>query len=346
MNFVQVPFTVKDSKNVLMPGLTWRDIQVYENGYRQRIANFTADPFPLSVALVIDQSLPFDTMTKVNNALGAMTGAFTPYDEVAVFTYNNGPKKQTDFTGAQSARLAAVLEQSKTTGREAYMEMGGPLSNNININNGANSYIDPNTNSSHGTQPFNQQNVPKEVHTLNDAILAAGAALSKAAPGRRRIIYVISDGKEYGSKAKFGDVRKYLQTNQISVWATLVGDSSVPGLAFMDRMHLPLMMRDNILPLYASATGGQTNSGYRTPTIETSFQKITEEVRTMYTVGFYSREPFLDGKYRTLEVRVLGHGEKLTIITKPGYFPMATAVAPPRGQAAVSGAARRADTDI
>ena len=80
-NFVQVPFTVKDSKGVLMPGLNWRDIQVYENGYRQRIAVFTVDPFPLSVALVIDQSLSFQTMTKVNNALGALQGAFTPYDE-------------------------------------------------------------------------------------------------------------------------------------------------------------------------------------------------------------------------------------------------------------------------
>ena len=97
VNFVQVPFTVKDSKGVLMPGLNWRDIQVFENGYRQRIAVFTVDPFPLSVALVIDQSLPFQTMTKVNNALGAMQGAFTPYDEVAVFTYNNGPKVQTDL---------------------------------------------------------------------------------------------------------------------------------------------------------------------------------------------------------------------------------------------------------
>ena len=329
-NFVQVPFTVKDSKGVLMPGLNWRDIQVYENGYRQRIAVFTVDPFPLSVALVIDQSLPFQTMTKVNNALGAMQGAFTPYDEVAVFTYNNGPKEQTKFTAAQSARLAAVLEQSKASGRDGLLpgSQTGPLANNINVNNGALSYIDPNTNSSHGTQPFNQQNAPKEVHTLNDAILAAGAALQKTAPGRRRIIYVISDGKEYGSTAKFGDVRKYLQTNQISVWATLVGESSVPGMGFVDRVHLPLMMRDNILPQYCAATGGQTNTAFRTPTIETSFQKITEEVRTMYTVGYYSREPFLDGRYRTLEVRVLNHGDKLNIIAKPGYFPTASATAP------------------
>ena len=88
------------------------------------------------------------------------------------------------------------------------------------------------------------------------------------------------------------------------------------------------MMRDNILPQYCAATGGQANTAFRTPTIETSFQKITEEVRTMYTVGYYSREPFLDGRYRTLEVRVLNHGDKLNIIAKPGYFPTASATTP------------------
>ena len=183
-NFVEVPFTVKDSKDRLVPGLTWRDVRVYENGLRQQMALFTVDPFPLSVALVIDQSMTYDNMTKVNNALGALQGAFAPYDEIAVFTYNNGPRMQTDFTAAQSARLGAVLERSKSTGREGAMAYtSGPLSQNINLNGGAQSYIDPNTNSTHGTSLSNTLNVPKEVHTLNDAILAAATHLSKTRPG-------------------------------------------------------------------------------------------------------------------------------------------------------------------
>jgi VWFA-related protein len=274
--------------------------------------------------------MPFDTMAKVNNALGAMQGAFAPYDEIAVFTYNNGPKMQTDFTAAQGARLGAVLERSKSPGREAAMNYtSGPLSQNININEGAQSHIDPNTNASHGTQLTNTLNVPKEVHTLNDAILAAGASLSKVPRGRRRIIYVISDGKEYGSTAKYKDVVRYLQENKIAVWGTLVGDSSVPGLGFMDRIHLPLTMRDNILPLYTGATGGLTDPEFRTKGIENSFAKITEEVRTQYTVGYYSHESFLDGKYRTLEVRIMR--PNLSVYAKPGYFPTAAdaGTAPP-----------------
>jgi VWFA-related protein len=326
-NFVEVPFTVKDKKGRLVPGLTWRDVRVYENGLRQQMALFTVDPFPLSVALVIDQSLTYDNMAKVNNALGALQGAFSPYDEVAVFTYNNGPRMRTDFTAGQSPRLNFVLDQSRTTGRDAiWTDTGGPLAQNININNGAQSYIDPNTNSTHGRSLGNQQIIPREVHTLNDAILEAAIATSKAGKGRRRVVYVISDGKEYGSKAKYKEVVKYLQTNKIAVYGTLVGDSSLPVVGYLDKMHLPLMMRDNVLPAYAADTGGQFDAQFGQKGIEASFGKIAEEVRTQYTVGYYTHQPFIDGKFRSLEVKVLR--PDLQVIAKRGYYPTASDARP------------------
>jgi VWFA-related protein len=326
-NFVEVPFIVKDKKGRLVPGLTWRDVRVYENGLRQQMALFTVDPFPLSVALVIDQSLTYDNMAKVNNALGALQGAFTPYDEVAVFTYNNGPRMRTDFTAGQSPRLNFVLDQSRTTGRDAiWADTSGPMSQNINLNNGAQSYIDPNTNSTHGRSLSNQQNVPREVHTLNDAILEAAIATSKAGKGRRRVVYVISDGKEYGSKAKYKEVVKYLQTNKIAVYGTLVGDSSLPVVGYLDKIHLPLMMRDNVLPSYAADTGGQFDAQFRQKGIEDSFAKIAAEVRNQYTVGYYTHQPFIDGKFRSLEVKVLR--PDLQVIAKKGYYPTASDARP------------------
>jgi VWFA-related protein len=320
-NFVEIPFTVKDNKGNLVAGLTPRDVRVYENNLRQHLDLFTVDPFPLSVALVIDQTLTPDNMTKVNNSLNAAQGAFTPYDEVAVFTYNNGPKMVTNFSAGPSPLVAEGLRRSQTVGREAMMYSSGPLSQNINYNGGSDRYIDPNTNSSHGTSQLSMPNVPKEVHTLNDAILEAAKALAKTTPGRRRIIYVVSDGKEYGSKAKFSEVVKYLNTNKIAVYGTLVGDSALPGVGFLDRIHLPLMMRDNILPAYMNATGGSIMFEYRQKGIETSFQKIAEDARLQYTVGYYTHEPFIDGKYRPIEVKVLRPG--LSVIAKKGYWPTA-----------------------
>jgi VWFA-related protein len=326
-NFVEIPFTVKDNKNQLVSGITWRDVRVYENNLRQQLAMFTTDAFPLSVALVIDQSMTFDNMAKVNNSLGALQGAFTPYDEIAVFTYNNGPKLVTAFTAGPSARLTQALERSKQTGREPMMYSSGPLSQNININGGQDRYTDPNTNSSHGTSQLSIPNVPREVHTLNDAILEAATALAKTAPGRRRIVFVISDGKEYGSKAKYSEVIKYLNTNKIAVYGTLVGDSALPVIGFLDRMHLPLTMRDNMLPAYAKQTGGNIDGEIRQRGIETSFAKIATEVRTQYTIGYYTHQPFIDGKYRSVEVKVLR--PNLTVISKPGYWPTAQDAVPP-----------------
>ena len=326
-NFVEIPFTVKDSKGNEVAGLTPHDVRVYENNLRQQLAWFTVDPFPLSVALVIDQSMTQDNMTKVNNSLEALQGAFTPNDEVAVFTYNNGPKQVTNFSAGPSALVAEGLRRSKTSGREPMMYSSGPLSQNTNINGGADQYTNPLVNSSHGTSQLNVPNVPREVHTLNDAILMAATALSKTAPGRRRIVYVISNGNEYGSTAKFSEVVKYLNTNRIAVFGTLVGDSALWGIGFLDRMHLPLMMRDNILPAYMHATGGNFMSEYRQGGIETSFAKIAEEVRTQYTVGYYTHEPFIDGKYRQIEVKVLR--PNLTVIAKKGYYPTAENTKPP-----------------
>jgi VWFA-related protein len=319
VNDVNVPFTVKDSKGKLVPGLHQSDIRVYENGRLQPIVRFTTDPAPLSVALVIDQSLNFHDMERVNGSLGALPSAFAPYDEIAVFKYNNGPNMVTDYTGSQSARLTQAIELSKGEGREPLMagSLSGPLAQTTVINN---QNFDPNTAAQRGHTGI-ELNPPKEVHTLNDAILRAATSLSKKPIERRRVIYVISDGKEYGSKAKFRDVVKYLQTNNIEVDGTLVGDSSLPIIGFLDRLYLPLTMRDNLLPAYASATGGNFDAEFLTDSIEKSFAKIAAEVRNRYTLDFISHLPLYDGKYRTLEVKVIGHGNDLTILTKRGYYP-------------------------
>jgi VWFA-related protein len=322
-NFVELPFTVKDSKGRPVPGLTWRDVRVYENGLRQQMALYTVDPFPLSVALVIDQSMTYDNMAKVNRSLEAVQGAFTSYDEVAVFTYNNGPRLVTDFTAGPSARLTQALVRSKGTGREPLQVQGGPLSQTTNING---YQFDPNTAPVRNRQGIDLT-IPKEPHTLNDAILAAATALAKTRPGRRRIVYVISDGKEYGSMAKYKEVLKYLQTNKIAVYGTLVGDSSLPVIGYMDRMHIPLTMRDNLLHTYVVDTGGDYDAEFRQKGIEDSFAKIAEEVRAQYTVGYYTHEPFIDGKFRTTEVRVLR--PNLQVFAKKGYFPTASDVKPP-----------------
>ena len=321
-NFVEVPVTVKDSKGALVAGLTWRDFRVYENGALQQLRLFTVDPYPLSVAYVIDQSVTSDVMAKVNASLGAIQGALTPYDDVAVFSYNNGPKQETGFTGAQSHLLTAVLATTKAIGRdEGAPQVGGPIGGCSITSNG--SCVDPNIQQGHSAGSDFTPIIPKEIHTLNDAILLAAKSLSTRPLGRRRIVYVISDGKEYGSKATQKEVIKYLQTNKIAVYATLVGDSARWGEGYLSRFHIPFQMNDNVLIKYAQMTGGSLETQKSTNGIEKSYAKIAEEARVQYTLGYISHQPAIDGKYRTIEVRVDRPSKEVEVTAKPGYYPTA-----------------------
>ncbi len=321
VNIVVVPVTVRDKKGALVPGLTYRDFRVYENKERQRITYFSTDAVPLSVAFVIDQSVSEGTMRKVNESLSAVTGAFTPYDEIAVYTYNNGPKRITDFTGAQGNRLPAALEAAKRPGREGGVPMiSGPLASGPTINGKS---VDPNLDrgSAGGIDGFITP--PREVHTLNDAILYAAKDLSQRPRGRRRIIYVISDGKESGSKATIKEVVRYLQGNNISVYATLVGDSATWGYGYLDRIKLPLLPANNVLPKYTVATGGSLDAEFQTNGMERSFSKIADEVRTQYTIEYHSPTKTLDSRFRTIEVTMPGR-PGFDITAKAGYYPNAT----------------------
>jgi VWFA-related protein len=319
-NAVEVPVTVKDSKGKLVAGLTFRDFRVFENNQRQSLTTFIVDPFPLSIAFVIDQSVTSDVMTKVNNSLGAIQGALTPYDEVAVLTYNNGAKVATGFTGAQSGRLTAVLEANKARGREEGVPVNsGPLAGCGITSNGE--CVDPNLQQGRSAGGTAFMSIPKEIHTLNDAILRAAKELSTRPQGRRRIIYVVSDGKEAGSKATTKEVIKYLQTNKIAVYATLVGDSARWGEGYLSRYHLPFQMNDNILPRYTQETGGSLDAEKGTNGIEKSYQRIAEEARFQYTLVYNSHQPALDDRYRSIEIRV--DRPNVEVTAKRGYYPTA-----------------------
>jgi len=323
--YVEVPVTVKDAKGKLVAGLTWRDFKVYENNTREPIKVFNVDPYPLSVAFVVDQSLTSDVMRKVNDSLDAIQGALTPYDEVAVFSYSNGTQERTGFTGAQSARLPAVLALTKSTGTDELVPVNSGAFSSCNIRENGNC-ADPNL--QEGRSAGNGQfiTIPKEIHTLNDAILAAAKELASRPKGRRRVIYVISDGHEYGSKATVKEVIRYLETNEISVYGTLVGTSAAWGEGWISKIHLPFTMYDNVLYKYIAATGGQADSERNLNGIEKSYADIAMQARNQYTLVYASHESIYDSKYRKIDVRVDRPG--LDVTSKQGYYPSAQMSAP------------------
>src|SRR5262249_56849850 len=100
------------------------------------------------------------------------------------------------------------------------------------------------------------QTPPREFYVLNDAILRAAQDLSRRDKTRRRIIFIISDGRELGSTAGYDEVKKILLSNNISVFAVGVDTASIPIYDKLNRIRVPGFGTGNILAKYASETGG------------------------------------------------------------------------------------------
>src|SRR5690348_12947561 len=187
VNFIEIRVTVKDDSGRMVEGLLPKDFTVYENGVRQKLSFFTSDPLAISAAVLIDVSMPATELRKVQAGLQALQGAFSPYDEVAVYTYGSSVIRESSFNAAGS-RLGEALNRVAQDKHGTYSGVpvsGGPFGAGPTVNG-------------HPMDPSVPQTpiIPRERHVLNDAVLEAALDLSKVQPGRRRIIMVI--GEEIG----------------------------------------------------------------------------------------------------------------------------------------------------
>lgn len=307
---VVIPVTVKDSSGRLVAGLTKDDFSVYENDKEQKVNVFTSDPFPISAAIVLDVGMPEPAVRKVNDTMSALVGAFSQFDELAFFTFGTQVEKKVDFS-AVTDRLATTLKRLKPRGQPAGVPVtGGPMASGPTINGEP---VDP-------SRPH--VNTPRrDSRVLNDAILAAAMELARhdKTKSRRKMIFVISDGREYGSRAGYSEVLKVLLSNDILLYAVAVDDAALPIYRKLETAHLPASGYGNILPKYANATGGEVFPEFNLEAIESAYSRLTEEARNQYTLG-YQAPRNASNSYRSIEVVV--HRPNLMVHAKTGYYPL------------------------
>jgi VWFA-related protein len=317
VNQVLVPVMVKDSSGRMVNGLFSRDFAVFEDGKKQNLNFFSISPFALSVAVVFDVGMADVAVQKVNQTFPALEGAFSQFDEVSLYTYSSSVSKAADFA-AVGKRLTAALDSLKyVTGRNngppvtsGPMGPQGPTVNGVSIDPGSPRVITP----------------PKESHVLNDALVAAALDLSKRDRSRRKVIFIITDGREARSNASYRDTLRVLLSNGIMVYGVAVEGSAIPGYGQLQKLHVPLtgsrLGYSDILPKYANATGGEIFSGFSRDAIETTYASALGEARNQYTLGYVTHAT-PSNTHREIEVKVARPDLKVT--AKEGYYPVGLA---------------------
>jgi VWFA-related protein len=308
VEFVTVPVTVKDDTGRLVGGLLPKDFTLLESGVKQDLKFFTSDPFAISAAIIFDQGMPDVAVRKLNQTFPALEGAFSIYDEVSIYTYSSAVRKLKDFGALGRGSTAAFSLLKSETGRnDGPPVMGGPLGSAPSVNG-----------RSVGGGPTLINMPQQESHVLNDALLKAAVDLGRRERGRRKVIFIVSDGRESGSDAAYADVLHVLLTNEITVYAVAADDAAIPVVRKLKEIKIPRHGYGNILPKYTSATGGEVFPEFSKEAMEEAYARAMGDARNQYTLGYYTHAK--PGAYRQLEVRVAHPG--LKVAARDGYYPL------------------------
>ena len=303
VDLVVVPVTVKGGGEKLITSLKKEDFILLEDGHQQTITNFTVDPVPLSAAVVVDTGLGRDALEKVQNTFPALEGAFSEFDEVAVYRYDKFVTKVLDFSKDADTVRAAMDKlrdiQARTMTTDASVSRGpfstpGPVINGAPVVPPANLGI---------VSPL----PPKPSNVLNDAIYTAAADLAKREKNRRKIVLVISDGQNGGNDHTFDETTKTLLETGIQVYTVGV-DQPFPYNI------------NSVLTDYAKTTGGDVYFANSTKTLERSYGDATEEARNQYVLAYISNNE-VQGEgpiFRDIQVKVAGNN--LKTLYRKGYY--------------------------
>ena len=288
VDLVVVPVTVKASGGKLVSGLLKDDFIVLEDGERQTITNFTMDPVPLSAAILVDTGLSADSLAQIQQTFPALAGAFSQFDEVAVYRFDKDVVKLIDFTKDQEA-VEAALKPLRDINPDTPVPLlrGGPFSTIGPVINGV-PVVPP---GQVGVLITQQQ--PK-IKVLDDALFIAASDLGKREPDRRKIVLVVSDGITNGSDHSFEETVNSLLDSGVEVYAITLDQT------FFTRKFTSL--ND-----YAKSTGGDSYYvGSSVQGIESGYARATEQARNQYVIGYISANKATGSQpvFRSIKVKL------------------------------------------
>ena len=131
---------------------------------------------------------------------------------------------------------------------------------------------------------------------------------------RRRAIVLLSDGEDTSSLVTDDQVLDLAKKTEINIYPILIrnnrsSDSTRPAFS----------QADYLLTTLARETGGQSFMPNSISELDKVYDRIAEELRTLFSLGYVSSNPRRDGKWRRIVVRVTGRDD-LSIRHKLGYY--------------------------
>jgi Ca-activated chloride channel family protein len=300
-NLVILPVTVKDRSGNLVPDLQRNEFRVFEDNVEQKIDVFTAEAFPLSMIILLDNDLKQKDGEQVRKSLDAVVGGLSLEDEAFICRFDEFFHPGTGFTTDHDL-LLTELQRTKLDTEPSVAPSSGGIANGPSIN--GHSAIGDAPNIASATMAIRGQSTK----ALDDAVYGAAQLLRDRSRNRRKLILLISDGANGGKKSNkmnYDSVVKTLLHDNIEVYSVAVAS------AFLERKFTRLVD-------YAHDSGGEVYFAAKRETLEELYSRISEEARNQYTIAYVPRGTDRSADVHSVEVRVKREG--LTIKTRDKYY--------------------------
>jgi VWFA-related protein len=145
---------------------------------------------------------------------------------------------------------------------------------------------------------------------LYDAIVASTVHLRNNTRVGRKVLLVITDGRDNASQETLQEaMRRLQQKDGPTLYAIgLLGDELKPS-------------DSTALRSLADSTGGVAFFPKGLDEVDDITRTVARDIRTQYTIGYKSTNRSENGKYRVIEVKAQAPGyRKLTVRTRSGYY--------------------------
>ena len=131
---------------------------------------------------------------------------------------------------------------------------------------------------------------------------------------RRRAIVLLSDGEDTASLVDDEQVIELARQIELSIYAIRLRRGGV-----RDSDRLSFSQATHLLTTITRETGGQVHFPNSVSELDTVYDRIAEELRTQYSLGYVSNNSQRNGKWRRIVVRVPSR-EGLQVRHKLGYY--------------------------
>jgi VWFA-related protein len=144
---------------------------------------------------------------------------------------------------------------------------------------------------------------------LRDAVDLAEGYLQEHATRERRVLLVITDGKDNASVTSIERIRQQAEERQTTIHAI--------GL-FNDRGAAGVSVGKHELTEMTERTGGIVYFPMSIDQVEAAALDLAHQIRNQYTIGYAPLNQALDGSFRSIRVSVAG-SDHYTVHTRTGY---------------------------